>query len=539
MNEGYNNTGSNKYYYQPQAQQQQENNYGYPQPSNNYYQPQQQATPLPQRVSSVTTESYPPIDTPSYAMPQPYQHQQQTAGVYPPPQYTHSSNHSQGSATSPPGSPQPPPMSFPSASQQQSYGQYQPINGGVYPPPAATPAVVDPTTQDMISNSYRPTFTNHVSDSTTTSSTSSNTTPPVAPYNSGRPVPAQPVFNTSNNSNSSQKHRRHPSSLRSNMIMTIERPRYNYLPENTDQLNENEMPFIPVSPDTDSDDDEYFTGAAAQQPQQHKVNEYQQQETAPVDNIWPPPSAGETSSTPPPPPQPKTDYNHVATAPQQEQQGDTAIYDDPTQFYVYPPPIDRESTPTQQSVTAGAPALPRHEEPIIQQQQEPKAAAEPNYGLLSVLSTAFIRHVKGLEHVRELWCASEYNESFTGSEAVTIIKSLLKEQVPEDYCVIVANALMRCRPNALFSPTQYSQRSLISNTMYNSDDTYFLEEDNCVEENLPKGVIPSLTPCYSYACKPGQGGCYSERCPNNGKDFINDNKVRGGGRVGMDKKVRY
>jgi hypothetical protein len=43
---------------------------------------------------------------------------------------------------------------------------------------------------------------------------------------------------------------------------------------------------------------------------------------------------------------------------------------------------------------------------------------EPEYALLSVTSQAFIKSVKALENVRELWCASEYNESFTGSEAV-------------------------------------------------------------------------------------------------------------------------
>lgn len=60
--------------------------------------------------------------------------------------------------------------------------------------------------------------------------------------------------------------------------------------------------------------------------------------------------------------------------------------------------------------------------------------------------------------------------------------------------------------------------------MYNSDDTYFLEED-ITDDSVPVGVIPSLTPCYSYACRPGQGGCYSDRCPNNGKDFLGDHKV--------------
>ncbi|KAI9475977.1 MAG: CNH domain-containing protein [Benjaminiella poitrasii] len=170
-------------------------------------------------------------------------------------------------------------------------------------------------------------------------------------------------------------------------------------------------------------------------------------------------------------------------------------------------------------------------DPIVNQQEEeinvensvaPKREEEPNYGLLSVLSIAFARHIKGLEHVRELWCASEYNESFTGSEAITIIRNFMKEVVPDEYCILVANALMKSQP-PLFSPTQYSQKSLISNCV-NADDTYFLEED-ITEDYTPVGVIPSLTPCYSYACRPGMGGCYSESCPNIGKGFLISNKA--------------
>lgn len=443
-------SGSNKYHYP--TQQQQEDSYGYPPPPahNKYGYPPASSnqTPLPQRVSSVTAESFAgqPIDSGTpYAMPQPYQYQQQNNQVYPPLQYHHQRNPSQGTA-SPPGSPQPPPMSFPNASQYGS-SHYQTISGSSN---SGYPAVIDPTTQDMISNSYRPTFTSHISDSTTTLSTpstiSGNTPPAAGGYSTtsssrtsstATMTPQPNMYN-----NSTQPHRRNPSSLRNNMIMTIERPRYDYLPDsiNTDQLNENEMPFIPVSPDTDSDEDEYFSGSKRQPEVVHKVNEFSQQPDA---HIYPPTRYESVATAPVPPPKNNNDYQITTPATpaptaaihqQEEQQhkGDSATYDDPTQFYVYPPVQEQHEYNTvpapAPAPSSAAPALPRHQEPIASQQQEgeqvvPTASAEQkvqelNYGLLSVLSTAFIRNVKGLEHVRELWCASEYNESFTGSEAV-------------------------------------------------------------------------------------------------------------------------
>jgi hypothetical protein len=175
------------------------------------------------------------------------------------------------------------------------------------------------------------------------------------------------------------------------------------------------------------------------------------------------------------------------------------------------------------------PMSPEYQKPVEMDEEEAltrlleHVSLEPNYALLSVLSNAFIRGVKALENVRELWCASEYNESFTGSEAVTIIKNLFKDQLPEEYCVGVANSLMRSDP-PVFSPTQYSQRSLISKRMYNSEDTYFLEEDSS-DGILPSGVITSATACYSYNCKPGESGCYSPCCPNLKRDYEVEEKV--------------
>lgn len=430
--------GSNKYYYPP------ENNYGYPPPQDNSY--PLPATPLPQRVSSVTADSYPPNND-GYPMQMPvpqYQHHyhqrhasnnsiDQTS-VYPPQQYNNGT---------PPGSPG--------------------MNHAVYPPVGYPDA-----TQDLINNSYRPTFVSHASDAST-------------PTVSGKPTPPLPAASGFRPQPSASTHRRTHSSLRNNMIMTIERPRYTYLPE-TDSTN-GEVPFIPVSPDTDSEEEEeYFTT--------HRVNEH-----SPVE--------------------PPVTLDPVIIQPQDVQYVDPSAQEVAAlEQHVGQLQLENEARQFQA-------VEPEAEEALLM--PEERKPAEPNYGLLSLLSIQFIRAVKGLENVRELWCASEYNESFTGSEAVTIIRNLLKDQVPDDYCILVASALMRSDP-ALFSPTQYSQKSLISNTV-NADDTYFLEED-ISDDYTPIGVLPSLTPCYSYTCRPGMGGCYSESCPNTGKDFFVNTKVK-------------
>ncbi|KAL0135608.1 CNH domain-containing protein [Mucor lusitanicus] len=519
MGEGSNNTLDTSYGYPPPSASS-SNNY----PSSHPLPP----TPLPQRVSSVTAETtstYPPVDRnnssystsfidPTYQqnipMPVPhYQHHQRHASggsiesaPYPPLQYhQHQRNPSQGT---PPGSP-------PAPQHQQVY------------PPLGYPDA----TQEIINNSYRPNFTNQVSDASTLVSTPStvDTPPPIyPPANVGgfRPNPtAAPL----QQQQQQQPSRRQPSALRNNMIMTIERPRYSYLPDsiNTDGLgNDGEMPFVPVSPDTDSDEEQYFT-------EQHHANEYSPATTTPSASVIQEYQQKQSHHQPQPEQQ------------QQQPQTSGTQYIDPSSYYMYPPakhdypPAEQQPhvevmapvmqtqppapspPPTQSEFPQDVQVVPVDTTAAVPTMEEaPKEVVhEPNYGFVSVLSVAFMRNVKGLENVRELWCASEYNESFTGSEAVTIIRNLLKEQVPDDYCI--------CQP-PLFSPTQYSQKSLISNSV-NAEDTYFLEED-ITEQNVPQGVIPSLTPCYSVGCRPGLGGCYSYSCPNVGKDFVVDNKVQ-------------
>ncbi|KAI9478501.1 MAG: CNH domain-containing protein [Benjaminiella poitrasii] len=155
------------------------------------------------------------------------------------------------------------------------------------------------------------------------------------------------------------------------------------------------------------------------------------------------------------------------------------------------------------SIAATAPLPPPRHQTVT---------AQPNYAFLSVLSKALVRCIRGLEHVRELFCANEYPESFTGQEAIKMLHDLL-DGIPESYCILVANALMKSKP-PLFDPIHYSQKSIIQGTVFNSPDEYYTLQDDNEDQTIPSGVLTGLLECYTYRCLPGKGGCYAPRCPN-------------------------
>ncbi|KAI8973277.1 CNH domain-containing protein [Mycotypha africana] len=143
-------------------------------------------------------------------------------------------------------------------------------------------------------------------------------------------------------------------------------------------------------------------------------------------------------------------------------------------------------------------------------------AQSNSYAFLSNLSKAFVKRIQGLEHVRELFCANEYPESFTGQEAITILNSLL-DGIRESYCVSIANALMHAKPS-LFEPIHYSQKSIIQDRLFNSPDEYYTLHDDVDPlgegGNIPTGILTNLLDCYTADCLPGKGGCYAPKCPN-------------------------
>ncbi|KAI8637500.1 CNH domain-containing protein [Parasitella parasitica] len=149
----------------------------------------------------------------------------------------------------------------------------------------------------------------------------------------------------------------------------------------------------------------------------------------------------------------------------------------------------------------------------------------PAFAFLSVLSKAFMKRVRGLENVRELFCANEYPESFTGQEAIKMLYSLL-DGIPEAYCIQVANTLMKSKP-PLFEPIHYSQKSIIQGTVFNSSDEYYTLPEDMMLEDVPTGILTGLLECYSYECIPGKGGCYSPRCPNKPEVFAMEFDIQG------------
>ncbi|KAG2185648.1 hypothetical protein INT44_002441 [Umbelopsis vinacea] len=153
--------------------------------------------------------------------------------------------------------------------------------------------------------------------------------------------------------------------------------------------------------------------------------------------------------------------------------------------------------------------------PIFQKAAKTTAYAMQgnNYAFLSILSRAFTAKIRALEHVRELFCAFEYPESFTGQEAVNTLRALLPEQFTNAQCLKVAKALMHTKPQ-LFMPIPYSEKSLLKNTVYDSPDEIYTFDEDTGDQEYPYGIYTPLTPCYVRSCVPAGGGCYAPRCPN-------------------------
>ncbi|KAI9317115.1 hypothetical protein BX666DRAFT_1857732 [Dichotomocladium elegans] len=150
----------------------------------------------------------------------------------------------------------------------------------------------------------------------------------------------------------------------------------------------------------------------------------------------------------------------------------------------------------------------------------------PEYSRLSELGDKFILEVHSLNERRRMFCTVEYPLSFTGEEAVEIIKSLLPAGVPEGIGLCVARAFLRTVP-PLVNPISYSEKSFKRNTLYESaSEVYTLNDETIDSGVLPQGVITPLTRCYTQSCFPGQGGCYAPLCPNRVAGVDDDEQTR-------------
>jgi hypothetical protein len=79
----------------------------------------------------------------------------------------------------------------------------------------------------------------------------------------------------------------------------------------------------------------------------------------------------------------------------------------------------------------------------------------------------------------------------------------------------VARSLMALDP-PLFEPLPYSEKSLKKNKFYDVANEFYALKDSPLE--LPQGVYPLLSQCYSPRCALGDDvyKCYSPSCPNRG-----------------------
>ncbi|KAI8336829.1 hypothetical protein BC941DRAFT_353736 [Chlamydoabsidia padenii] len=140
--------------------------------------------------------------------------------------------------------------------------------------------------------------------------------------------------------------------------------------------------------------------------------------------------------------------------------------------------------------------------------------------LLSNLSHHFVFGVENVTGSRKLFCTDEYPFSFTGLEAMDIIRGLVPMDYKKDNVYRnIARSLMALDPS-IFEPLPYSEKSLKKNKFYDSASEFYTLKDSVIESGekvFAQGVYPLLSRCYSPRCYPGGDDiykCYSPNCPN-------------------------
>ncbi|KAI8092625.1 uncharacterized protein BX664DRAFT_384169 [Halteromyces radiatus] len=137
------------------------------------------------------------------------------------------------------------------------------------------------------------------------------------------------------------------------------------------------------------------------------------------------------------------------------------------------------------------------------------------YALLSNLSEQFIYWIKIVSGSRKLFCTDEYPFSFTGEEAVHIIRSLVSEGYKDKFYRHIARTLMNLQP-PLFEPLPYSERSLKKNTFYDTSKEFYTLNESTLglgRDGLAQGIYYPLSRCYTPRCT-GNDACYSPCCPH-------------------------
>ncbi|KAI7867137.1 CNH domain-containing protein [Spinellus fusiger] len=146
------------------------------------------------------------------------------------------------------------------------------------------------------------------------------------------------------------------------------------------------------------------------------------------------------------------------------------------------------------------------------------SVATMRYALLSRLSRAFVQAVSVLNKERVLFCKEEYPNSFTGAEAMTILRTLLQNRLQDKMYLRIGRSFISSTP-PLIAPVAYSEKSTKKNTLYDSSDEIYTLVEETLLGVLPRGVYVHLTACYVPTCRPDQPACYSPCCPSRKTKF--------------------
>ncbi|KAL0090588.1 CNH domain-containing protein [Phycomyces blakesleeanus] len=135
------------------------------------------------------------------------------------------------------------------------------------------------------------------------------------------------------------------------------------------------------------------------------------------------------------------------------------------------------------------------------------------FAMQSKLSKEFIQEIQRLSQERTLFCSEVYPFSFTGSEAVKILQTLLQGSFVDKTYVRIGRSLLHTFPPVL-APVIYSEKATKHNAFYDSDSEFYTIVEDTVDGNMPQGIYTQLTACYVPTCTPGTSDCYSTCCPN-------------------------
>ncbi|KAG2229932.1 CNH domain-containing protein [Thamnidium elegans] len=146
---------------------------------------------------------------------------------------------------------------------------------------------------------------------------------------------------------------------------------------------------------------------------------------------------------------------------------------------------------------------------------------ENNLAYMSTVSKGFISSIKSLCESRDIFCSTEYPNSFTGEEAVDILCNILpNDWTREDY-KRMARSLMHSVP-PLFTPVAYSDKSLKKNTFYDSSTEIY----SLLENEISQGLFVPFLDCFTPSCiKGSSNGCYANICPNRGAQRLSKHSI--------------